>query len=107
MLRRPSRRLWLIGLLVWIVLGLLSAAQNAAWRTFAGRPVPWSGIVPTSLADWLTCGMFTPAFFWMVRRFPIRGGRWRSSLPVHLAASLVFVVLKVTAYAPLFRLLNP
>ena len=107
MLRRPSRRLWLIGLLVWTVLGLLSAAQNVAWRTFAGRPVSWSAIVPTSLADWLTCGMFTPAFFWMVRRFPIRGGRWWSSLPVHLAASLVFVILKATAYAPLFRLLNP
>jgi hypothetical protein len=51
--------------------------------------------------------MFTPAFYWMVRRFPIRGERWWSALPLHLAASLVFVVLKVTVYAPLFRLLNP
>ena len=104
---RPSRRLWLLGLLTWTVLGLLSAAQNAAWRTYTGRPVDWGAIIPTSLADWLTCGMFTPAFYWMVRRFPIRGERWWSSLPVHLGASLVFVVLKVTAYAPLFRLLNP
>jgi two-component system, LytTR family, sensor kinase len=105
-----ARRLWLFGLGIWIVLGLMSAAQNAAWRIYAGRPVPWGTILPNSLADWLTCGMFTPAFYWMVRRFPIRqsqGERWWSYLPVHLAASLVFVVLKVTAYAPLFRLLNP
>jgi len=104
---RPPRRLWLFGLAVWIVLGLMSAAQGATWRIYAGRPVPWGSLVPNSLADWLTCGMFTPAFYWMVRRFPIRGERWWSYLPLHLAASLVFVVLKVTAYTPLYQLLNP
>jgi len=102
-----ARRLWLFGLAIWIVLGLLSAAQGATWRIYAGRPVPWGTIVPTSLADWLTCGMFTPAFYWMVRRFPIRGERWWSVLPIHLGASLVMVVLKVTAYTPLYGLLNP
>jgi signal transduction histidine kinase len=107
---RPSRRLWLFGLAIWTVLGLLSAAQGATWRIYAGRPVPWGTLIPNSLADWLTCGMFTPAFYWMVRRFPIRqsgGERWWSSLPIHLGASLIFVVLKVTAYTPLYGLLNP
>src|SRR5216117_2427766 len=104
---RPPRRLWLYGLVIWVMLGLLSAAQNAAWRTYSGRPVPWGAIVPSALADWLTCGMFTPAFYWMVRRFPIHGERWGSSLPIHLGASLVFVFLKVTAFAPLVELLNP
>ena len=51
--------------------------------------------------------MFTPAFYWMVRRFPIRGERWWGRLPVHLGASLVFVVLKVSVFTPLFNLLNP
>jgi signal transduction histidine kinase len=96
-----------IGALVWTVLGLLSAAQNATWRVFMGRPVNWLQIVPNSLADWLTCGMFTPGFYWMVKRFPIRGERWWARLPIHLAGSLVFVVLKVTVYTPLFNLLNP
>jgi signal transduction histidine kinase len=104
---RPPRRLWLFGLGIWTVLGLMSAAQNATWRVYAGRPVDWGLLVPNSLADWLTCGMFTPAFYWMVRRFPIRGERWWSVLPLHLAASLVFLVLKVTAYTPLYALLNP
>jgi len=107
MTRAAKQRLWLLGILTWTVLGLMSAAQNAAWRAYTDRPIDWVRIVPTSLADWLTCGMFTPAFFWMVRRFPIRGERWWSSLPIHLAASLVFVFLKVTAYTPLFNALNP
>jgi signal transduction histidine kinase len=107
MTRTKTTSLWLLGLLTWTVLGLLSAAQNAAWRAFNGRPVEWLVILPNSLADWLTCGMFTPGFYWMVQRFPIRGERWWTRLPIHLGASLVFVFLKVSVYAPLFNLLNP
>src|SRR5256714_296162 len=107
MARTRTQRLWLLGVLTWTVLGLLSAAQDAAWRALTGRPVDWLTIVPNSLADWYTCGMFTPAFFWMVRRFPIRGERWWARLPVHLAASIAMVFLKVAVYAPIFRLLNP
>ena len=107
MISARARRLWLLGTLTWVTLGLMSAAQQATWRALTGRPVNWLFIVPNSLADWLTCGMFTPAFYWMVRRFPIRGERWWARLPVHLAASFVFVLLKVTIYHPLFNALNP
>jgi len=107
MISARARRLWLLGTLTWVMLGLMSAAQQATWRALTGRPVNWLFIVPNSLADWLTCGMFTPAFYWMVRRFPIRGERWWARLPVHLAASFVFVVLKVSIYHPLFNALNP
>jgi two-component system, LytTR family, sensor kinase len=106
MLSPRARRLWLLGTLTWVTLGLLSAAQNATWRALMGRPIDWLHILPNSLADWLTCGMFTPAFYWMVRRFPIRGERWWARLPVHLVASLVFVFLKVSIYTPLYNLLN-
>jgi signal transduction histidine kinase len=107
MLSRRAQRLWLFGILIWVTLALLSAAQNATWRALTGRPVDWLVILPNALADWLTCGMFTPAFYLMVRRFPIRGERWWSALPAHVAASTTFVLLKVAIYAPLFRLLNP
>ena len=102
-----TRRLWLFGALIWVTLGLMSAAQNATWRAYSGRPIDWGSVLPNSLGDWLTCGMFTPAFYWMVRRFPIRGERWWSSLPLHLGASIVFVLLKVSVWTPLFNLLNP
>jgi two-component system LytT family sensor kinase len=105
--RPPRARFWLLVALVWSVLALMSAAQNAAWRAHVGRPVDWSSLLPYTFADWFTCGMFTPAFFWMVRRFPIRGERWWARLPVHLAASLAFVILKVTAFLPFVRMLDP
>ena len=107
MISRRTRQLWLFGILIWVTLGLLSAAQNATWRALTGRPIDWLRIVPNSLADWLTCGLFTPAFYWMVRRYPIRGERWWTRLPIHLVASFLFVLLKVSIYAPLYNLLNP
>ena len=107
MVSRRTKQLWLFGVLIWTVLALLSAAQNATWRALSGRPVNWRAILPTTLADWYTCGMFTPFFYWMVRRFPIRGDRWWARLPIHLVASLLFVVLKVTIFTPIFNALNP
>jgi signal transduction histidine kinase len=107
MTRTKTRSLWLLGILTWTVLGLFSAAQNATWRAFMGRPLDWGSILPNSLGDWLTCGMFTPAFYWMARRFPIRGERWWARLPVHLAGSIAFTLLKVSVWTPLYNLLNP
>lgn len=107
MTRTKTRSLWLLGILTWTVLGLFSAAQNATWRVFMGRPIDWGSILPNSLGDWLTCGMFTPAFYWMARRFPIRGERWWARLPVHLAGSIAFTLLKVSVWTPLYNLLNP
>lgn len=101
------KQLWLLGFLIWTVLALMSAAQIVARRAFMGRPVDPLAILPTTLADWYTCGMFTPFFYLMVRRFPIRGDRWWARLPLHLAGSLLFTLLKVAVYTPIYNLLNP
>src|SRR5580765_826277 len=36
MLSRRAQRLWLFGILIWVTLALLSAAQNATWRALNG-----------------------------------------------------------------------
>jgi two-component system LytT family sensor kinase len=106
-MRARTRRLWLLGILTWTVLGLMSAAQNAAFRALLGRRIDWLDILPNSLGDWGTCGLFTPFFYWMVQRFPIRGERWWARLPLHLTGSIAFVFLKVAVWTPLYGLLNP
>src|SRR4029450_11672507 len=100
LLMTRTRRLWLLGLAVWIVLGLMSAAQNAAWRAYTDRPIIWADILPNSLGDWLTCGMFTPAFYWMVRQFPIRGERWWARLPVRLPGVVGVAPVKGSVATP-------
>ena len=106
-MRSRTRQLVLLGVLTWTVLGLLSAAQNIAWRALVGRPIPLLFIIPNSLGDWYSCGLFTPFFYWMVRRFPIRGARWWARLPLHLTGSIAFVFAKVAIWTPLYNALNP
>lgn len=104
---RARLRSWILGFAAWTVLGLLSAAQNAAWRSYSGHPVNWSDTLQRSLADWYSCAIFTPSFFWLSRRFPIRGRRWWASVPAHLLASLVFIPLRAMIYRPLALSIDP
>ena len=107
MVHAKPKQLWLLGFLIWTVLALMSAAQSVARRAVMGRSVDLLAILPTTLADWYTCGMFTPFFYLMVRRFPIRGDRWWARIPVHFAASLLFTLLKVAIYTPIYNVLDP
>lgn len=79
---------------LWTVCALLSALQTAVSRTRDGRPVAWLPLLADRFADWYTCALFTPAYFWLARRFPItRHTLWRG-VGVHAAATAVFVVIK-------------
>src|SRR5215831_18365534 len=98
----PGRRFWFFAFGAWALLGLMSFGQDVTFRLYRGMPIDWIRL-PTVLADWLTCGLFTPGFYWMVRRFPIRGRQWGTNVLLHLAASAVFIVAKVLVYTPIFR----
>lgn len=103
---RQGTRFVLLVAVVWTLLALLSVGQTALALTARGQAVHWPALVALSLADWYTCALFLPALFVLARRFPIGGG-WRVSGPVHLAASIVFVVAKYAAFLPLLKRLAP
>lgn len=105
-LRQATRFGLLVGT-VWTLLALLSIGQTALALGVRGQPVHWPALVTLSLADWYTCALFLPALFALARRFPVGDGHWRVSVPVHLAASAVFVVAKYTAFLPLLNHFAP
>lgn len=95
----------LVGFAIWTGLALLSVAQSALYMEQIGRPVLWLRLLGMYLLDWYTCAIFTPAFFWLARHAPLDRRRWPSTLPLTLAATSVFVVLKYTflTQVPLWR----
>lgn len=95
--------LWLGIWAVWTVLALMSAGQTAIVVGYHGQHVQWTPLILGRLADWYTCAIFTPFFFWLARRFPLERGTWKKSLAVHVPASIVAVFLKYAMYAPLAR----
>jgi two-component system LytT family sensor kinase len=90
--RVPLR--WAVIVGVWTLLALLGAAQSGLDSIRAGRAVEWSLLLRDHLLDWYSCAVFTPAYVWLVRRYPVERLQWRRSIPVLLAATCVFVVLK-------------
>jgi signal transduction histidine kinase len=83
---------------IWTLLALLSALQNVALRVRVGRPIAWTPLVADRFADWYTCAVFTPAYFWLARHAPITRRTWGRGVAVHLAATSVFVVVKYALY---------
>jgi two-component system, LytTR family, sensor kinase len=85
---------WAVIVGVWTLLALLGAAQSGLDSIRAGRAVEWSLLLRDHLLDWYSCAVFTPAYVWLVRRYPVERLQWHRSISVLFAATCVFVVLK-------------
>ncbi|HET6701283.1 MAG TPA: histidine kinase [Gemmatimonadaceae bacterium] len=105
----PTRRWqpWLLGFGVWTVLGLLSAVQTSIYFMRDGRPVPWTPVLIDRLADWYTCAIFTPFFFWLVRAIPWERARWWRAVSVQTLVALACVPIKYLMYAGIVAWLIP
>ncbi|MBV9879709.1 MAG: histidine kinase [Gemmatirosa sp.] len=83
---------------LWTLLALLSVLQTATALTRAGVPFRWPMLFADRFADWYTCALFTPAYFWLARHAPITRRTWASGVAAHVVATMVFVVLKYPVY---------
>lgn len=106
LLERPLAR-WGIILAVWTALGFLSVSQSVIYSAYSGQPIHLGALIVARLADWYTCALFTPAFFWLADHWPIDREHWKIGLPVHLAAAMLFVVLKYTLFLQVRLWLRP
>lgn len=91
---------------VWTFLAAFSVSQTVVYLTQQGQPIPWRDGLTGRFADWYTCALFTPLFFWMGRRYPIDRKSWRVTLPLTLAVTSVCVVLKYSLFVPILHALG-
>lgn len=98
---------WLAGFGVWTALAVLSSAQTVIFLSSIDQAIQWWPILLGRLADWYSCAVFTPLYFWLVRRYPIDRGHWKVSVPVHLVTTSIFVVLKYWMYLNVMRGIEP
>lgn len=107
--RRATIQQGLLVFGVWTFLAAFSSAQSAVYLMHRGQRVVWSDMLPGRFADWYTCALFTPLFFWLCRKYPIDRRSWKTSLPLMLVVTSVCVVLKYALLVPLERAfgLNP
>ena len=103
---RSTLVLWVVGLSVWTALALLSTIDVVIFLWANQQPVRWSFLLPSRLIDWYTCAIFTPAYFWMVRRWPLTRERALRVALIYIGITIVFVVLKYSLHVPLINALS-
>src|ERR1043166_2297450 len=103
---RPGSRWKLawMGFGVWRGLVALSLAPAAVGLAQRGLPIQWTSLVAGRSIDWYTCALFTPVFFWLVRRYPLDTTRRRTAVPIYVAVTSACVVLK---YAIMYVVMLP
>ena len=106
LLERPLAR-WAIIFGVWTALGFLSVSQSVIYFAYTNQPIHLGTLIVARLADWYTCALFTPAFFWLADRWPIDREHWKIGLPVHVAAAMLFVVLKYALFLQVRLWISP
>ncbi|HVT39345.1 MAG TPA: histidine kinase [Gemmatimonadaceae bacterium] len=91
---------------VWTLLALLSVAQTAMAFSQRGQPIAWGQLFASRFLDWYSCAVFTPAFFWLVRRYPLDETPKRITVPLYLVVSGACAVLKFALQLPIVRLIG-
>jgi two-component system LytT family sensor kinase len=86
---------------VWTLLAVFSSSQAAVYLAQRGEPIVWRDLLAGRFADWYSCALFTPIFFWLARRYPIDRQSWRVTVPLTLAVTSACVVLKYAILVPM------
>ena len=85
---------------VWTLFGLFFASQFALQNQLSENPIPFWRILSWQLASGYAWFVASPLIFLLSKRYPFEDGKWKASIPIHVAASIVVAlgILCVDAY---------
>ncbi|HKY31491.1 MAG TPA: histidine kinase [Candidatus Polarisedimenticolia bacterium] len=86
---------WLLPVGLWTALVLFSASRLQLGALSTENPAPWGRSLRLAAADWYSWALLAPAAAWMVRRFPLRRGRWAAPAAAHLGGAVLLTVVKM------------
>ena len=90
-----------------LALAALSTLQGGIERAYRGEGVPWTGLLKASTVEWFDYALFVLPLWWLVRRFPIDRGSWRTRLPIYAALGVAVAFLKEVIYVAVGNLFRP
>jgi hypothetical protein len=92
---RQQLGIWALILGLWFLLVTAFSGALVFWRS-----IPWQEALRLSFLNWYPWVILGPAAAWLAFKFPIEKPRWPVSIPVHLAACLLAVLISEQLIGP-------
>ena len=89
---------WALAGLAWLILSVIFAPEVYLYFQARGEPISWLRAFQLTLSNSAVAAFFAPLIVWLARRFPIEKGRWKTSLLVHIPASIAFAYAHTGVY---------
>jgi two-component system, LytTR family, sensor kinase len=99
-----SRVWWAVFAGAWTAVALIFAVQAHFAASLRGGSRSWQDVLLQGAMDAYTWGLLALVAFWLARRLPLDGGRWRRALGPHLAVLLVLIPVRLLLLALLSSL---
>jgi two-component system LytT family sensor kinase len=94
-------RLWAYGFTAYAILGVLDVLSAGGYAARHNQAFDWYDVTMYRALEQLTCAIFVPPLFFLVRQWPIDRLHWRRSIPIELVGSVLFVMIKYLLFRPL------
>ena len=79
---------------VWTLFGFFFASQFALQNQLSRNPLPFWQILSWQMVSGYVWFALSPLIIFLARRFPFEEGKWKTSLPIHLVASVVLALFQ-------------
>jgi hypothetical protein len=103
----PRRRLALIAVALWTVLGLIETSKDYVGARLRGMPQSWLFVLVGDMPWWYTWLALTPVVLWIARRARLDGAHWRRGLALHAVAGFVVSIAHLVIEGTIYFLLKP
>jgi signal transduction histidine kinase len=93
-LNRPLVK-WIVVWAVWTIVGFYFTSQSALQSQISGNPISFWRVLSWQLFSGYVWFALSPVILWLGRKFPFENGKWKSSVPVHLLASILVALFQL------------
>ncbi|MGD9562147.1 MAG: sensor histidine kinase [Pyrinomonadaceae bacterium] len=86
---------WLAIWGLWTLFGLFFTSQVTLQSQVFPNPTPFWRVLMWQLFSGYLWFLISPVVLWLGRRFTFDDGKWKMSIPIHLAASVIIAILQL------------
>lgn len=86
---------WTAIWVVWTLFGFFFASQVALQSQLSENPTSFWRVLSWQLASGYVWFAISPIIFWLGRTFSFDDGKWKTSIPIHVIASIVVAIAQL------------